>query len=335
MMEAVAQRPIRVLGLDVASPRRKLRLAARVGFVASVAAWALVLRPQVLGGPASYLIVSGHSMDPTLHTGDLVIALKQSVYRRGDVIAYHIPNNQAGAGAVVIHRIVGGSAQDGYVTRGDNRTYRDPWRPKQDDVAGRMRLHVPRLGLLPVLAHTVPGMALIGALAAFAVLRGGTHRRPEKHHVSGAADAWDDPEGVHEVELAPEPGVAELAGQNPRAEPGADDAVAEPIAEGSVPEVEPSSAGTVPRSDNAAVALTRAAEDDGLLPELDSTADPEPAGHMLFIWAPTGYELLERDGEPPAGGTVVAHGERLYRVSKLARSPLPADDRLCAYLDLA
>jgi signal peptidase I len=174
-MEALCEHPIRLRRLGATTSGRKVRLAAWAVFIAGLVAWALFFRPQVLGGPATYLIVSGRSMEPTLHAGDLVVATRQRTYRPGDVIAYHIPQNQAGAGALVIHRIVGGSSRDGYVTRGDNRSYRDPWRPKPVDIAGKMKLDAPRLGLLPVYAHTPVGMALIAALVGFFVLRGGTN----------------------------------------------------------------------------------------------------------------------------------------------------------------
>jgi signal peptidase len=146
-------------------------------FVALVAAWAVFLRPAFLGGPATYVIVAGRSMEPTLRTGDLVVAFREPTYRRGDVIAYRIMKNRAGAGTLVIHRIVGGSARDGYVTRGDNRRYRDPWHPKPADIAGKMSVHARRLGMIPVFSHTTLGMALIAALAAFLVLRGGASTR--------------------------------------------------------------------------------------------------------------------------------------------------------------
>ena len=125
----------------------------------------------------AYVIVAGHSMEPTLHTGDLVVARRQGTYRRGDVIAYRITKNQAGAGTLVVHRIVGGSSRVGYMTRGDNRRYRDPWRPKPADIAGKMSFHARRLGLIPVFSHTTLGMALIAALAGFLVLCGGAGTR--------------------------------------------------------------------------------------------------------------------------------------------------------------
>ena len=57
--------------------------------------------------------------------------------------------------------------------------------------------------------------------------------------------------------------------------------------------------------------------------------------HLLFISRPTGYDLVERDGEPPAVGSEVELDEGAgarFIVSKIAPSPLPQDDRPCAYL---
>jgi hypothetical protein len=56
--------------------------------------------------------------------------------------------------------------------------------------------------------------------------------------------------------------------------------------------------------------------------------------YLLFVSRPTGYELAEREGEPPAPGSEVelADGGGRYVVSKVAPSPLPQDERLCVYL---
>jgi hypothetical protein len=55
--------------------------------------------------------------------------------------------------------------------------------------------------------------------------------------------------------------------------------------------------------------------------------------YLLFISKPTGYELAEREGKPPAPGSEVElEGDGRFMVSKLAPSPLPGDDRRCAYL---
>ena len=57
--------------------------------------------------------------------------------------------------------------------------------------------------------------------------------------------------------------------------------------------------------------------------------------YLLFISKPSGYELVEREGEPPAVGSEVELDEGAgarFVVSKIAPSPLPQDDRPCAYL---
>jgi hypothetical protein len=54
--------------------------------------------------------------------------------------------------------------------------------------------------------------------------------------------------------------------------------------------------------------------------------------YLLFVWKPTGYELLERDGELPALGSVLEEEDGRMVVTRIGPSPLPGDDRRCAYL---
>jgi hypothetical protein len=56
-------------------------------------------------------------------------------------------------------------------------------------------------------------------------------------------------------------------------------------------------------------------------------------GYVLFVSKPTGYELVEREGEPPAVGSIVdLDGQGRWIVSRVGPSPLPQDRRRCAYL---
>jgi hypothetical protein len=59
--------------------------------------------------------------------------------------------------------------------------------------------------------------------------------------------------------------------------------------------------------------------------------------HLLFVTKPSGYELVERDGDAPEPGSEVEVGDNglRYTVAKLGPSPLPQDERLCAYLQRA
>ena len=65
------------------------------------------------------------------------------------------------------------------------------------------------------------------------------------------------------------------------------------------------------------------------LPPIQSPSD---VAHLLFVWKPSGYELRERDGDPPAVGDEVQEDEIRMVVTKVAPSPLPADERRCAYI---
>ena len=55
--------------------------------------------------------------------------------------------------------------------------------------------------------------------------------------------------------------------------------------------------------------------------------------YLLFVWKPTGYELREAEGDPPAVGSVVEidEGQR-QEVNRISPSPFPGDGRRAAYL---
>lgn len=152
--------------------------------IVAVAAWFVVLRPTALGGPASYIFVSGESMEPTLETGDLVILQDADEYAVGDVIAFEVPEGSPGAGALVIHRVIGGSGLEGFVMQGDNKPAPDEWRPTEDLVAGRLWLHVPGAGsAVAWLKQPAVFGSVVAALVVFFIVLGGddkkSHRRPE------------------------------------------------------------------------------------------------------------------------------------------------------------
>jgi hypothetical protein len=54
--------------------------------------------------------------------------------------------------------------------------------------------------------------------------------------------------------------------------------------------------------------------------------------YLVFVWRPSGYELRERDGDPPSVGDEVEEDGTRMSVAKIAPSPLPGDGRRCAYL---
>jgi hypothetical protein len=54
--------------------------------------------------------------------------------------------------------------------------------------------------------------------------------------------------------------------------------------------------------------------------------------YLLFVWKPSGYELREREGDPPSIGAELEEDGKTMRVAKVAPSPLPGDARPCVYL---
>lgn len=132
--------------------------------------WVLVLRPQALGGPAAYITVAGVSMEPTLHAGDLVVMTRGDVYQPGDVVAYRVPDGDPAAGRHVIHRVIGGGPEEGYLLQGDNTPAPDRWRPSDRDIVGRQLFVIPAFGSALMLLKTPAAIAgLATALVVFAL----------------------------------------------------------------------------------------------------------------------------------------------------------------------
>ena len=133
-------------------PGRVGRLMAAVGFAV---VWWVLLAPTGLGGPVGMIWVSGSSMEPGMHTGDLALMYQRSSYGVGDVVAFEIPE-----GGTVIHRIIE-VTDAGYRFQGDNRDFADPWELPTDDIVGKRVISVP---------HAAEAMTFLGRPISLAVL---------------------------------------------------------------------------------------------------------------------------------------------------------------------
>lgn len=131
-----------------------------------VAVGVIVLWPAQLGGVVGLTIVSGHSMEPSYHTGDLVVTVRQASYAVDDVVSCVVPEGEPGAGGRVIHRIIAVEAGV-YTTLGDNNAEPDPWSFEAADVTGRALFHLPGLGALwsPLVFPLIIAVALGGVVA--------------------------------------------------------------------------------------------------------------------------------------------------------------------------
>jgi signal peptidase len=113
---------------QVVKPRK---LVGNLLVLALLGLWYVTLAPTTFGGPAAYIEVSGHSMDGTYKTGDLILTRAQDTYEVGDIVVFEASGGQ------VIHRIIAGNGTKGYTLQGDNNPDPDPWHPTDDEVVGK------------------------------------------------------------------------------------------------------------------------------------------------------------------------------------------------------
>lgn len=148
--------------------------------VSLVVVWWEFLAPAQIGGGSSFVVVVGTSMEPMLHSGDLALAQARSDYQVGDLVVYSVESGS------VIHRIVGGSTAQGWVTKGDNNWWLDPWRVHNRDIAGEYYADIPGAGatLVWLLRHPFAFGAMVAGAAALAFL---PWRRRRIHPVLAAA----------------------------------------------------------------------------------------------------------------------------------------------------
>ena len=147
------------------STRTYVGLAATVAFFA-IGWW--LLGPSQLGGPTSYAVLSGISMEPHLERGDLVLTRAKPSYTVGEVVLYEDHET----GSRVLHRIIG-ERNGHFVTKGDNNDFIDPVHPAPDEVVGKFWFAVPGAGaVLAWLKHPV-NLAIMLTLLVLAGLGGG------------------------------------------------------------------------------------------------------------------------------------------------------------------
>lgn len=159
----------------------RIRLLAGGAYAVLMLAGWILLAPHQIGGPVSYVIVSGSSMEPRLHGGDLVLVRSADDYRVGDVVAY----KNHDLGKIVLHRIVALQG-DRYTFKGDNNTWLDPREPERRDLVGRLWLTVPGAGGVvewvrtPI--HAAPLAGVIGMTMVGGFGGGGSRRRRGDRH---------------------------------------------------------------------------------------------------------------------------------------------------------
>ena len=169
----------------------------RVLLGATAVLWILFLRPTSLGGPTSYVVVAGDSMTPTYADGTLVVAFTRPLYEQGDVITFAVDVDDAPGRPLVIHRIVGGNAVDGYMTQGDNRPFTDPWTVLPADIVGREAFAIPAVGQALLVVRSPIFIASVAAAVMTYVVMGWTGTRTERRlrELRRSGQTLDAPQG--------------------------------------------------------------------------------------------------------------------------------------------
>lgn len=117
-----------------------------------VAGSVAIILGGLTGRPVLLAAVPTGSMQPVLNPGDLIPLLPTwgTELRTGQIIVFRTDKDETW----IVHRIVGGSAEEGFITRGDANAEPDPYLVYPRHVAGTVpqvghsAIKVPRLGAL-------------------------------------------------------------------------------------------------------------------------------------------------------------------------------------------
>jgi len=120
-----------------------------------VTIWVL-FAPLQFGGSAAYVILSGNSMSPQFWQGDLVIVRSQAIYQEDNIVAYEHPTI-----GYIFHRIIDIDSDGHFVLQGDHNDWVDSYHPAQDEVVGKLWLHIPGLGKTLLILRSPWGFAIL------------------------------------------------------------------------------------------------------------------------------------------------------------------------------
>ncbi len=188
-----------------------------LSFAGHLALWLVVafnfyfLWPSTLGGSSTFVIVAGHSMEPTYASGDIVVARK-GVPEVGDIVVY-IPDGYPHSR--VVHQIVGGDGVTGWDMKGSNNSWLDPWTPTNADVVGIVHTRIPNAGFVTSILLSPLLWAGVIFVAIGLLVWPEPAPDPAEAEPAEASDAPDAPDGPS-VDRAPRRARVSAAPTRPR-----------------------------------------------------------------------------------------------------------------------
>jgi signal peptidase len=147
---------------------------------------AIFVWPSSLGGCTTMTVVSGHSMEPKYHTGDLIVA-RCGTPKVGDIVVYQPPGLESRT--LIIHRIASETADGHFVMRGDNNTWDDPWQITGANILGIAQFQIPSVGSMLRAPLVWASLLLIASALLIWPTRTLTRGRRSADQPSAAEDA--------------------------------------------------------------------------------------------------------------------------------------------------
>ncbi len=141
-------------------------------FVALLIGIALMLLATMVPIPGNIevKIVKSGSMEPTIHTGSLVVVKPEADYKVGDIITFGADTKTQ---IPTTHRIIADQVADGkiyYTTKGDANEEQDSNKTPKELVIGKVIFTLPYAGFITDFARTKLGFVLLIALPAGIVI---------------------------------------------------------------------------------------------------------------------------------------------------------------------
>lgn len=168
------------------------RRAVSAAFTLTIFAAVILLWPAQLGGSTRLVIVAGHSMEPTYDLGDIVVTRDRGAADVGDPVVFTVPEGDAGAGILVIHRITGVDPEGFFMTQGDNRATPDRWQLTEDDIVGQPLVVIPNGGhVVFFLQQWIVIAVLAGLLTVFVLWPTGTRTDDETDEATTVGEGLD------------------------------------------------------------------------------------------------------------------------------------------------
>ncbi len=149
---------------------KSLRIAYNVllGCI-TVVALLLIVSMLPIPGNIKFLSVLSGSMEPTIHTGAVVMVKSVSSYAVGDIITFTMD----GAKTPVTHRVVKVTETDSqrtYVTKGDANNGPDVQDVAEADVIGKVLIDVPYAGYVVAFVRKPMGFFLLILIPVIAII---------------------------------------------------------------------------------------------------------------------------------------------------------------------